>query len=302
MLKFPRRRGQKGVARQGDTEVLFFTCATGMYENFVIPYIYFAEIHNPHSRYEFIVENGPAFVATHERALAWLKDHMNVVPTIRDISEVPTRPHMVNAIRFVVEPIQTADYVYIGDVDIVLLENVLDHHRPVFDAGLPYSNVVRPGTSRLTGLHLAEYSKHYPLGEIDDLVRSVKGDEELLYRITERKGLLYDSERLSAVLRGRSPRPVHGIHMSLNRFPFWDRDSRPDWELTFPYAQRAAEILEGEQFASLLDTLHPGPRLAIANLFFIATGVVAGGEESFRRYTQQAAGPTFSGGYPGQGS
>lgn len=290
MLGF-RKLWLKRAMHSKTPELLFYTSATGFYENFVIPYIYFAEIHNPGSRYEFIVTDANRFNFRNASALAWLKSNLGVSPTIRSRSEIKLNPKMENSIRFVAAPSEIAKYVYIGDVDIMLLEGVMDWHRPVFDAGLPYSNVVRENSRKLTGLHLAEYSKHYPLGEIEDLVQDIFNDEELLYAIVERKGNLYDMSRRNILLESRKIndlgnvplRPVHGIHMSLNRLPFSFNDDRPGWGISYLYAERANAICSSSQFDEFLAVLGAGPKQVVANLIYLSYAICSRGEVYFNK-------------------
>lgn len=272
-------------------EVLFFTCATGFYENFVTPYVFFAELHNPGSRYEFVIGDTKHFQTQNSATLHWLKENLGIEILLRERSSIALRPRMDHSLRFIAEPIEKAQYVYIGDVDVMLLENIMTWHRPVFDAGLPYSNVVRTNSRKLTGLHLANYAKHYPLGAIDDLVLGIENDEELLYAIVERKGLLYDGNMHSKVLAERTIadqgyvpfRPVHGIHMSLNRLPISYDGARPGWGISWVYANRCDTICQSEQFEAFFATLPHGPREVVANLSCLARGICAIGETHFKR-------------------
>ena len=76
----------------------------------------------------------------------------------------------------------------------------------------PYSNWVRPGTKRLTGLHFCRRDWQYPLLLNNDLLDAPVSDEQLLYLLVERKLGFPPPE-------AESYRPVHGIHVSPNRAP-----------------------------------------------------------------------------------
>jgi hypothetical protein len=171
----------------------------------------------------------------------------------------------------------------------MILENVMDWHRPIFDAGLPYSNVVRANSKKLTGLHLADYSTHYPLGRIDDLVSDIFNDEELLYAIVQRKGALYDMQQRNSLLAGKTIndlgnvpfRPVHGIHMSVNRLPLSFNDDRPGWGISYAYAQLADAVCSSPQFEAFLTTLEDGPKQVVANIVYLSHAICARGEAFF---------------------
>lgn len=263
-----------------DAELLFFTCATGFYQNFVMPYVYFAALHNPSSRFEFIVGDADDFNEKHKGSLTWLERELAVVPKIRGLDSSAPQPKRPNSIRFVNEPEQEARFVYIGDVDIMIVEDILAWHRPIFEAGLPYSNIIRPNAKRLSGLHLASYEHHYPLPSIDDLIKEVANDEALLYRIVERKGNLYAQEKYDALVKGR---PAHGIHMSLNRLPFSSATERVSWGISYARAEKFEQLLSRDSFKDFFSTLYTGSKHVLLNLIFLSRGVCSHGKEFFAR-------------------
>lgn len=264
-----------------DQTLLFFTCATRFYENFVIPYVFFARTSNENSLFEFVVDDRLEFIRKNQAALDWLKANMGVEPVLRSKAEFHPLPRLQNSIRFTATPLQTAPYVYIGDVDIMITEAILPWHKPIFDAGLPYSNTWRAKDARLTGLHLTTYDAYYPLPPIDDLIAKIANDEELLYAIVERKGQLYDVERYKAAARARI-RPIHGIHMSLNRLPFSYHAERVGWGISYRNAMATEAILSSDAFQDFFKTLYPGAAQIFVNLIFICKGVSAYGERFFR--------------------
>lgn len=265
-------------------KVLFFTCATRFYSNFVIPYIYFAKKSNPFAVFEFILDDVDSFFLKHSRSLEWLNSNLGVMPLIRDTSELSVKPKMENAIRFIAEPKTDADYVYIGDVDIMILEDVYEWHKPIFDAELPYSNVVREGQRRLTGLHFVRRERYYPLGDINDLVSIIANDEELLWHIVNRKGLLYSNDVYNAIRRGR---PIHGIHMSLNRLPFSHHRERVGWGMKYEWLEKIWVISRTKEFESFFATLYPGASQIVLNLIFLSAGAVSLGIEYWRSKVTQ---------------
>jgi hypothetical protein len=262
-------------------KLLFFTCATNFYENYVTPYIYFAAKYNPSSAFEFIIDDIQGFELKHKKSIEWLINNFDTTVELRKISELGIRPKVDNSIRFCMNPKTLSEYVYIGDIDIIILEDIFAAHAPIFNYGLPYSNIIRCGTKQLTGLHLCRSTNHYPLGPIDDLVNKIENDEELLYAIIERKGLLYTNDVSSKLKVGR---PVHGIHLSLNRLPFSFEEERVDWGLTYDFLQTFKSVAETDNFKSFFETLYPGSRQILINLFYLSEGSSVIGREKFRMF------------------
>lgn len=116
----------------------------------------------------------------------------------------------INTIRFISEPIIKDKYTYISDIDIISFDkNFYNIHiNEMNKYNSIYSNIVRTNTveKHLTGLHFVETEKYYPLNL--EGIRFTKNDEQVLYDIV--KNNIGINEHL--VLR-----PIHGIHMSLNR-------------------------------------------------------------------------------------
>ena len=263
-----------------DCEILFFTSATGFHEGFVIPYIYFAEKSNPNSKFEFIVGDASRFIEKNRLALEWLENNMRVKPVFRSRDEIAVKPRMENAIRFIVQPKQRAKRVYIGDVDIMILENISDWHKPIFEAGLPYSNMIRPNSKSLSGLHFSNYDDYYPLPKIYDLIKLVKSDEALLYKIVKRKGKLYDQSKYNALVKER---PVHGIHMSTNRLPFSAHTERVSWCMSYKNAEDCEKILNLEEFKDFFNTLNNDASQILLNLIFLTRGMTFYGQAFFNK-------------------
>jgi len=261
-------------------DLLFLTCATKFYSNFVAPYVYFAAKSNPGSAFEFIVDDAQNFNLKHQQSLDWLRKNLNVTIVIRCFSSLSIKPRNDNSIRFCVDPITSSDFVYIGDVDIMIFDNILSIHAPIFNRGLPYSNIIRPNTKRLTGLHLCKASSQFPLGNIDDLVKAINNDEELLYAIIERKGMLYPNDKSADLDVGR---PVHGIHLSLNRLPFSYGKERPGWELSYETLNVFRNISITEEFKDFFESLYPGSQHILLNLVVLSRGAFSIGPEKFGR-------------------
>ena len=69
-----------------------------------------------------------------------------------------------------------------------------------------YSNMVRPHSHKLTGLHFSEYDAYYPVPKQKNYYII---DENLLYNIVKSKGIKIDHKT--------QYRPVFGIHASPSR-------------------------------------------------------------------------------------
>jgi hypothetical protein len=196
--------------------VLFLTYADCRYESFAITYILSVLSHVEGSLVEIFVDDAPAFAKRFEPALAVLSELFGS-KRFR-VSQVEqallAKKPLPNSIRFLVTPTFSADFVYIGDVDIIVLEQdvLAQHHRFMHHTGLPYSNSVRlTDHSRMSGLHFSSFKAYYPVPDVSDLDTRRLNDEVLLRILCERKNFPIQDKVWF--------RPVHGIHASLNRKP-----------------------------------------------------------------------------------
>ncbi len=132
----------------------------------------------------------------------------------------------MRVLRFLIpyDEFKEFENVYIGDVDFLIVEeatSILEGHlKHCENIGLPYSNEIRIGTKRLSGLHFFKvkeyYSKmnkiiEYYMNNIDELYRlmnKLKSNEKFLYYIID-KGIGFGKLNQS-----RKYRPHHGLHLS----------------------------------------------------------------------------------------
>jgi len=118
----------------------------------------------------------------------------------------------INSIRFIIEPKLKNKYTYICDVDIINLERnfYLKHIQMMKKTGLVYSNIVRKNDkTHLSGLHFVQTDHYFPVDfRFLKTVNTLINDEALLLLITKNK---------TKIDYKLTYRPVHGIHMSLNR-------------------------------------------------------------------------------------
>ncbi len=193
---------------------LIYSAADVLYEHYVAPYIYFALVSNKDAFVEILVSDG------------YIKRNEIIYNSLRIIfgsrfliveNEFKYRPDIS---RFVMSPKTVASYVYIGDIDIMIVESILDRHlHAISDAGMPYSNIVREdfidkGIFKLTGLHFTDYKFHFPvdLSVLDRFDLTQYGsDETVLYAIVKSKGFIPSLDY--------KYRPLHGLHLSPHGFP-----------------------------------------------------------------------------------
>lgn len=220
----------------------FFTAATGKYNMFVLPYIASVQWSNPSASIEILTDKPRKY----EECEMMLK---NV--TIRNIPD-EFKPWIRNkqksqAIRFLTYPDVRKDYTYIGDVDIIVLEDILQQHVDnMKKIRKPYSNIVRPNSQRLTGLHFVDTDKWYgklrrwPTWKLMEVLENkTKSDEQTLYWITRR---LFGVPDASATFR-----PVHGIHTSLNR-NIDPKNDIPGWGAHPQWLEKYKELRESEEW------------------------------------------------------
>lgn len=191
-------------------ELLVFTAADRRYEPFVLPYMVSVLWSNPDTIVEVCVEDEDSFRREFRSGLEVLERHCAgrfAISTGRHFDQVS------NTVRFLETPRNQARYVYIGDIDILVLERIApDHIENMRVLGLPYSNIQRPsGKKALSGLHFSDWDAYYPLPN-DYPKQRINLDECFLYDLIVARGLgLPDPSHTF--------RPLHGYHMSLNRDP-----------------------------------------------------------------------------------
>ncbi|MGE3251218.1 MAG: hypothetical protein AB7J28_12810 [Hyphomonadaceae bacterium] len=196
---------------------LFYTCANKKYEPFALLFAASVLEHVADSAVEIVLESAEAFEAENAAALGLIREahgaHCFTVTSDAFRRGDPPRPILPNSVRFIVEPQTQAEFTYICDIDIIVLDGsiVAQHLAFMERTGLPYSNSQRAGTDRLTGLHFARSAALYPLPDLSDCDFASMNDEQLLRLIVTRKGMpVQDLEWF---------RPVPGIHASPNRTP-----------------------------------------------------------------------------------
>jgi len=111
------------------------------------------------------------------------------------------------------------------------MENIIDGHiKHMNEIGKRYSNIVRPNSNHLSGLHFSEYDFYYPV-DLDGINVTIN-DEVVLHDIVSKKTELDKTTKY---------RPLHGIHMSLNRPTVKGNDKIPGWGAE-PYKEKWIEF------------------------------------------------------------
>ncbi|WP_338518905.1 hypothetical protein [Alteromonas gracilis] len=200
-----------------ENKLLIFTYADINYDIFVLPYITFALNSNPEAKIEIAVEDLNNFNLKYEAGITQLRSTFGDSFLIRQSKVIEGNVDCTpNVVRFLEVPEILAEFVYIGDIDLMILDDILKTHTGYmkrFD--LPFSNIIRlpikNDQPRLTGLHFFRFEQMYPLPDISDLDLRRTNDEHILYLIMKRKGHMVPEDfRL---------RPECGVHLSTNRDP-----------------------------------------------------------------------------------
>jgi hypothetical protein len=123
------------------------------------------------------------------------------------------------------------------------------HHEYMKELKLPYSNVIRPHSQRLTGLHVVR-TKHYfetvTQRAMTEALRAYGkiGDEQFLYRLMQ--------DRLG-LPKKVVPRPVHGIHISPQRPIMASKGVH--WGVA-PHQDRYREMTQTKAWQDMLPLFH----------------------------------------------
>lgn len=206
-------------------KINFFTCCNKIYNNF-IPLFILSNLYNNDNSFVEVCTDELEFEPI-SKSVEILRKYYTDRFIIRKVNfgyvEIDGKKHNLipNSVRFIVTPEIKSDFVYISDIDIITLQkNISDIHiNNMEKTKLPYSNIVRPKKningefSRLSGLHFTPYSNYYPIPDLSEIITPglLNHDEGLLYKIVE---VRYPNFNLQETFR-----PVHGIHISLNRNP-----------------------------------------------------------------------------------
>jgi hypothetical protein len=209
-------------SRIGEADLCFAVYVHGDYDCYVPLYIASALISYPAAFVKVFVSDNAVPTSDH---LDYISSHIGNRFSVLRWSPLPVPvSKFQRTARWLLPQAQFLDYryVYIGDVDFVIVHETggitqphVDHCR---DLGVPFSNVVRKGTRRLTGLHFVETSPYFEQMQpvLDKYATCTsflsRPNEEVLYDLVQ-EGIGIPLKRMS-----RFPyRPHHGLHLGVLR-------------------------------------------------------------------------------------
>jgi len=196
----------------------FFTCCNKSYECFIPIFLHSTLYHNDVD-VEICVESVDKIESNVKTNISIIKGlYPQQKIKIREGSfgyvELEKRRYKIipNIVRFLETPTIKNQYVYITDIDIIIMQKDIPkiHIKNMEKSGLEYDNIIRSCAERLTGLHFTKWDNYYPIPDYRNLVLEglLNHDEVFLYHLVKKKNHLPV---------GLTDRPVHGIHTSLNR-------------------------------------------------------------------------------------
>ena len=188
------------------SKLLVYTYANKNYYPFAVLYQIFFIQKNPDADVEIIIENYNEFYEQYKHLLDFYKKYYPNVYFHQIDKNIKSLP---GTTRFITTPIKTADYIYIGDIDIFICENILRPHlKNIKDNNLDFSNIKRKNEFVLSGLHFIKYDKMYPVKIPSDVNLETERDESVLYKMMLTKGYKIPDENKHTF------RPLLGLHAS----------------------------------------------------------------------------------------
>lgn len=246
--------------------ILIYTCCDGKYSHFIPLFCASALYYNQNIDIEIGVDI-PMLTDGEESALNYIRSQYpdsriliryNMFEMKNGKAIYNGKTMMPNTVRFVSEPVTQDEYVYISDIDIPIMETDFhkEHLNHMSNLGLEYSNMVRKGTKRLTGLHFTMFDSYYPI-RIGNEIDLSKNDEMILFDIVEGNGTKIDKDTMF--------RPVHGIHFSPNRPYVGEGHSIVGWGAD-KFKTKWYEFVETELYKHIETGFHDYVKRLIAKL------------------------------------
>lgn len=228
-------------------KLCFLNSCDAKYAEFIISFVYFSSLFNKGAAYEFLLTEKISD-DLNER-IKKLAELLNVDISLRHMKGNPAY------IRFIEEPSKHYDYTYIGDIDILILEDILPFHlEQIKKHNAVYDNVRRIGVDRMSGLQFC-LDKYFDLTRNarsrSKTIQCYSNDEVMLYHLIQESGL---SIRCPASVSSfLATRPIHGIHVSLNRAPF--RSDTMNFGCERKFAVAFLEIIDRDEFKDAVKPL-----------------------------------------------
>lgn len=225
-----------------NSDTLFFTACTEARDFYAVPYAYFCLRNNPTAKVEVAFEDYEAFLRKNAVSIQKLFDIYPSSVTFRQAELMPDSKIRPDSVRFLEKPIARAKYLYIGDIDLLVLEDVEKVNLDLMERNaIPFSNILRldragASTKRLSGFHFIRFDDYYPIPDLSDVNLQEANEEAVIYEIMSRKGLMVPPNFRS--------RPECGVQVSLSKDPA-GRSSGPS---AVPFSKRPASGWTGKQY------------------------------------------------------
>lgn len=181
-------------------DVLFYVTANEAYHHYIPSFVISALLSNPDSLVEVAIDQFDIFKEKYGSIIEFYDRYFPkrvLLHKLEKSKEVLNlclgKRHEANTYRFVVPPYLKAKYVYITDIDVIILKNVKEHFLPKIKYyGLDFFNVKRPQQERLNGqIQFIEYKKMYPPDlknlKITHEDNQIGRDEHILYCMMKAK-------------------------------------------------------------------------------------------------------------------
>lgn len=197
-------------------DIVFLANAIGAaYEEFLIPFTFFALVHHPRGFVEMVVVNQQAFLAKYAREIDELIALGYTRFLIRSMDRPPNGNHILNT--------------YVMDVDVMLLEHIVPAFEQHWPEGCVCNNTIRDASApcpRMTGMMMVNTSQYFTAElmrwqdllyrldyahGVDASIRKNTNDEHVLYWLVKACHAPLPPEK--------GWRPIFGIHFSPNRGP-----------------------------------------------------------------------------------
>lgn len=212
-------------AKMSDRNAFVVVVDESWYQWFVPFYIHFCQRTYP---------TAEIFIFICGRLLPAVREQLDLSSTMIHIvenheSDMVKTPQNVKTSRWTIlaDQLPGIQYAYIGDIDIFVAketENLFENHKlHAQTIGAPFSNVIRPGSARLTGPHFIDVLPYtQAVGEgVKKLRAMLKNpikirNEVLLYNLVKDSGILPKSLGWVCGVGGPQTtiyRPMHGVHL-----------------------------------------------------------------------------------------
>lgn len=236
-------------------ELLLYYMCDEKYDYFIPLFCYFASLSNPEAKIEIHTPDIEQFQFLTE--LYDVKFH-----------SIEKGLKSVNMLRFLTEPELKLPYTYIGDIDVLLLDNILLAQRDTVNNQIPVNNIVRPGDKkRMSGLQFVKTDPYFK--DVRKLQKVLKekfypnyNDEKVLYKLVDE---IYGVDILTK-LNPQQLRPVFGIHCSPNRKILRTVPNIPGWEVEGGQAERAVKLMARNEFKEIENILKSKAKKIVGEL------------------------------------